>query len=78
MEVEWEAAHRAVVRLAAARAAHEHALGSALLRALRAMRVKNGEAGGAATARPRAGWGRSLLAPSCDTEPHSKNETPVG
>jgi hypothetical protein len=36
VEVEWEAAHRAVVRLAAARAAHEHALGAALLRALRA------------------------------------------
>jgi hypothetical protein len=35
-EVEWEAAHWAVVRLAAARAAHEHALGAALLRALRA------------------------------------------
>ncbi len=35
-EVEWEAAHRDVVRLAAVRAAHEHALGAALLRALRA------------------------------------------
>src|SRR5262249_36389204 len=35
-EVEWEAAHRALVRLAAARAAHEHALGAALLRAERA------------------------------------------
>ncbi len=35
-EVEWEAAHRDLVRLAAARAAHEHALGAALLRALRA------------------------------------------
>jgi hypothetical protein len=35
-EVEWEAAHCAVVRLAAARAAHEHALGAALLRAFRA------------------------------------------
>src|SRR5262249_17803520 len=35
-EVEWEAAHRALVALAAARAAHEHALGAALLRAERA------------------------------------------
>src|SRR5262249_51689560 len=35
-EVEWEAAHQALVRLAAARAAHEHALGAALLRAFRA------------------------------------------
>ncbi len=35
-EVEWEAAHRDLVRLAAVRAAHEHALGAALLRALRA------------------------------------------
>src|SRR5262249_12042454 len=35
-EVEWEAAHRALVRLAAARAAHDHALGAALLRAERA------------------------------------------
>src|SRR5262249_58026626 len=35
-EVEWEAAHCALVRLAAARAAHEHALGAALVRAERA------------------------------------------
>ena len=33
---EWEAAHRELVRLAAARAEHEHVLGGALLRALRA------------------------------------------
>ncbi|HKA88059.1 MAG TPA: HNH endonuclease [Haliangiales bacterium] len=35
-EVEWESAHCALVRLAAVRAAHEHALGAALLRAERA------------------------------------------
>ena len=33
---EWEAAHRELVRMAAARAEHEHVLGGALLRALRA------------------------------------------